>query len=132
MNIAVYRTKALAHVSASLIQLQQMHADLEDLRDRVAAPALLADSGKNIQDIPLEVHIESIRKGIERLNTGRSKAKSIETRYVFLTSECFNCQDMKNEWNVTDDNRLCPFSYMRGVIRMHDEAIKVLDTRGLD
>lgn len=82
MNIAVYRTKALAHVSASLIQLQQMHADLEDLRDRVVAPALLADSGKDIQDIPLEVHIESIRKGIERLNTGRSKAKSIETRYA--------------------------------------------------
>lgn len=59
-----------------------MHADLEDLRDRVVAPALLADSGKDIQDIPLEVHIESIRKGIERLNTGRSNAKSIETGYV--------------------------------------------------
>lgn len=78
MNIAVYRTKALAHVSSSLIQLQQMHADLEELRDRVTAPALLADAGKDMQDIPLEVHIESIRKGVERLNNGRSKVKSIE------------------------------------------------------
>lgn len=86
MNIAIYRTKALAHVSASLIQLQQMHADLEDLRDRVTAPALLADSGKDIQDIPLEVHIESIRKGVERLNTGRNKAKSIEIEYALSSA----------------------------------------------
>lgn len=74
----MYRSKALAHVSASLIQLQQMQSDLEDLRDRVAAPALLADVGKDVQDIPLEVHIESIRKGVERLDSGRKKAKGVE------------------------------------------------------
>lgn len=81
-SITAYRSKALHHVGSSLVQLQQMQTDLEDLRDRVAEPALLADAGKQVQDIPLEVHIESIRKGLERLNTGRDKVKGIENRYA--------------------------------------------------
>lgn len=84
-NIAVYRSKALAHVGASLIQLQQMQADLEDLRDRVTQPALLGDA-----DIPLEVHIESIRKGVDRLNDGRNKAKSKENEYAAIYPPCYS------------------------------------------
>lgn len=81
-GITDYRSKALHHVASSLIRLQQMQTDLEDLRDRVAEPGVLASTGKECQDIPLEVHIESIRKGLERLNMGRNKAKDIENEYV--------------------------------------------------
>jgi len=73
-NIAVYRTRAIAHVSATLIQLQQMSADLEELRERVAAPSLLSE----VQVIPLEQHIDSISRGIERLSTGRTLSKDRE------------------------------------------------------
>lgn len=72
--ISGYRARALAHVSASLIQLQQMQADLEDLRDRVAVPALLGDA-EMAGAVPLEVQVGSIRKGVERLSEGMSKAK---------------------------------------------------------
>ncbi|KAG0640912.1 hypothetical protein HOY80DRAFT_883988 [Tuber brumale] len=101
-NVATYRSKALAHVSASLIRLQQMQSDLEDLRDRVAQPAMLRDAqgeGETIGEIPLEVHVESIRKGVERLNRGRERVKGKENDYV------------------------------RKVLSQHDEAIKVLDAR---
>lgn len=75
--ISGYRSRAMMHVSASLIQLQQMQADLEDLRDRVAAPALLDDAGKT-GSVPLEVQVASIRKGVERLSDGMSSAKKKE------------------------------------------------------
>ncbi|CAZ85127.1 unnamed protein product [Tuber melanosporum] len=99
-NIATYRSRALAHVSASLIRLQQMQSDLEDLRDRVAQPAMLRDTqgeGETAGEIPLEVHVESIRKGVERLNRGRERVKGKENDYV------------------------------RKILGQHDEAIKVLD-----
>lgn len=91
-NIATYRSRALAHVSASLIRLQQMQSDLEDLRDRVAQPVMLRDAqgegeaaGGILLEIPLEVHVESIRKGIERLNRGRERIRGGENEYVSFT-----------------------------------------------
>ncbi|KAI9648584.1 hypothetical protein NHQ30_003221 [Ciborinia camelliae] len=57
------RKTALAHVSGTLLKLQEISAGLEDLRERVAVPELLRDR----IDIPLSVHIESIQKGINRL-----------------------------------------------------------------
>ncbi|CUS12068.1 unnamed protein product [Tuber aestivum] len=99
-NIATYRSRALAHVSASLIRLQQMQSDLEDLRDRVAQPAMLRDAqveGDVIGEIPLEVHVESIRKGVERLNRGRERLKGRENDHI------------------------------RKVLSQHGEEIKVLD-----
>jgi len=88
-NIATYRSRALAHVSASLIRLQQMQSDLEDLRDRVAQPVMLRDAqgegeagGEIPLEIPLEVHVESIRKGIERLNRGRERIRGGENEYA--------------------------------------------------
>ena len=91
-NIANYRSRALAHVSASLIRLQQMQSDLEDLRDRVAQPVMLRDAqgeGEGAREIPLEipleVHVESIRKGIERLNRGRERIRGGENEYASFT-----------------------------------------------
>lgn len=50
-EIRTYRKRALAHVASTLVQLQQVSSDLEDLRQRVATPAL----GGEEAGIPLEV-----------------------------------------------------------------------------
>lgn len=71
-NVGAYRSRALAHVAAALQTLQAMSADMEELRERVAAPEIVGDR------IPVEVHMKSIRAGIERLREGRSKAKERE------------------------------------------------------
>lgn len=57
-----------------------MAASLEDLREKVAEPSLLdATIG---MELPLEVHIDSIRKGVERLNAGRLTARRFEDEYT--------------------------------------------------
>ena len=70
-NIGKYRKTALMLVSRSLLQLQSMQEDLETLRDKVAESEL-------IEEVPLEVHIQSIRRGTERLSEGMGKAKQKE------------------------------------------------------
>ncbi|KAF8840185.1 hypothetical protein BDN67DRAFT_904097 [Paxillus ammoniavirescens] len=69
-DLEEYRKKALAHVTATLRALNWMSDDLEVLRDRVAAPALL--EGK----VPLHVHIESIKHGLERLREGQTRMRA--------------------------------------------------------
>lgn len=87
-NISVYRKRALALVSRSLVQLQTMQSDLEELRDRVAEPGLMDSAGAGaepdaaIERIPLEVHIQSIRRGVDRLSEGMSRAKGREQESV--------------------------------------------------
>ena len=71
-QLGLFRKKALIHVTAALETLQAMSDDMEDLRERVATPELVGPS------IPMEVHIQSIQNGIERLHEGRSKARMIE------------------------------------------------------
>jgi DNA repair ATPase RecN len=75
-NMGGYRKRALVHVVAALQTLQAMSEDMEDLRERVAAPELT--SGR----IPVEVHIKSIKSGLERLREGRLKAKELEAEAV--------------------------------------------------
>ena len=64
-----YRQQALAHVVATLEALKAMTADMEDMRERVAAPELTAGR------IPIEVHMKSIQSGLERLTEGRLRAR---------------------------------------------------------
>ncbi|OBZ62674.1 hypothetical protein A0H81_15035 [Grifola frondosa] len=71
-DLGAYRARALAHVAAALQTLRSMSEDMEDLRERVAAPELVA------QRIPVEVHMRSIRSGMERLREGRLRAKEKE------------------------------------------------------
>lgn len=71
-NVSAYRSRALAHVTAALHTLGTLSADMEELRDRAAAPEIIGDR------IPAAVHMESIRGGIERLKEGRQKAKERE------------------------------------------------------
>ncbi|TFK40184.1 hypothetical protein BDQ12DRAFT_648526 [Crucibulum laeve] len=71
-GLGEYRKQALVHVVAALQTLRSMSDDMEDLRERVAAPDLVGSK------IPVEVHMKSIKIGLERLKEGRIKAKSLE------------------------------------------------------
>lgn len=72
----IYRKKALAHVVAALQTLDALESDMEDLRQRVSAPELVGAA------VPVEVHLKSIRSGLERLREGRMKAKERDEEAV--------------------------------------------------
>ena len=67
-NVEKFRRKALAHVAATLQTLYTLDANMEDLRTRVAAPDIVGDK------IPIEVHIKSIKAGVDRLKEGQMRA----------------------------------------------------------
>ena len=73
-QVNTYRRNAIAHVSGTVIKLQRMGAELEELRERVGSVELLDGNGK----VPLSVHIENIELGVERLEKCRKGAKEIE------------------------------------------------------
>ncbi|KAF7795270.1 hypothetical protein EIP86_006423 [Pleurotus ostreatoroseus] len=68
-SISDYRRRALAQVSAALQTMQGMSEDMEDLRERVAAPELMGER------IPVEVHLKSIKAGLDRLQSDRKRTK---------------------------------------------------------
>ncbi|KAF7986464.1 hypothetical protein HWV62_31245 [Athelia sp. TMB] len=71
-ELGVHRSRALWQVLSALKTLQDMNDDMQDLRERVAAPEIVGSI------IPVELHIQSIRSGLERLKEGRSKARERE------------------------------------------------------
>ncbi|EPQ52782.1 hypothetical protein GLOTRDRAFT_117490 [Gloeophyllum trabeum ATCC 11539] len=71
-NVGGYRKRALAHVVGALQTLEAMNADIEELRERVAAPQLLGEK------VSAEVHMRSIKVGLERLKDMRVRAKEKE------------------------------------------------------
>jgi hypothetical protein len=71
-NVERYRRKALAHVVATLQTLHTLDADMEELRTRVAAPDIVGDK------IPIEVHIKSIKAGVDRLKEGQMRASLMQ------------------------------------------------------
>jgi len=77
-QVGEYRKVAWAHVSGTILQLQAMGAELEELRTRVGSAELLRDH----REIPLSLHIESISLGVERLEAGRKRARELERRHV--------------------------------------------------
>lgn len=77
-EVGKYRRVAWAHVSATIIKLQAMGAELEELRTRVSSAELLKDH----KEIPLSVHVENIRLGVERLEEGRERARRLEQNHV--------------------------------------------------
>ena len=54
-GVGGYRDRALAHVVAALHMLETMAEDMEELRERVAAPRLIGET------IPINVHMKSLR-----------------------------------------------------------------------
>ncbi|KAG8810348.1 hypothetical protein FRC19_004603 [Serendipita sp. 401] len=81
-QVATYRSAAAVQVGGTLIQLEKLAADLDDLRERVAMPLLAEEAS-----IPIEVHITTLRKGVERLTEGRGRAKRREDQVVKRLSE---------------------------------------------
>ncbi|KAI0258393.1 hypothetical protein BC834DRAFT_835706 [Gloeopeniophorella convolvens] len=75
-GVGRYRDRALAHVVAALQMLQTMAEDMEELRERVAAPELVGSA------IPVEVHMKSIRGGLERLRERRHAAHKREEDFT--------------------------------------------------
>lgn len=73
-QLTIYRRTAWDHVSGTMLKLQAIAADLEDLRERMAAPDLL----RTRNDIPLRMHIEHIQLGLDRLETQRSNVRQVE------------------------------------------------------
>ncbi|KAK2003871.1 hypothetical protein LX36DRAFT_565413 [Colletotrichum falcatum] len=69
------RSTAVAQVSALIVDLEKIQAGLGDLRDRVAAPELVRDSAAAV---PLTVHIETIDRGVERLEDARQRIRANE------------------------------------------------------
>ena len=74
-QVNTYRQSAIAHVSGTMLKLQAMGTELEELRERVGGVGLLGGS----QGVPLRVHIENIELGVERLEKGRDRAKELES-----------------------------------------------------
>lgn len=80
------RSTAVAQVSALILELEGIQAGLGDLRDRVAEPELLragsVTEGARIKMIPLSVHIETIDRGVERLEDARKRIRAAENERV--------------------------------------------------
>ncbi|KEF55418.1 uncharacterized protein A1O9_08168 [Exophiala aquamarina CBS 119918] len=77
-QVGQYRKVAWAHITATILTLQRMGTELEELRTRVGSAELLREQ----KEIPLSVHIESIRLGVERLEEGRTRARELEEKHV--------------------------------------------------
>ena len=73
-HVNQYRRAAFDHVSATILKLQAMGSELEELRERVAGPSAFEDKAK----VPLSVHIENIEMGVERLEAGRENLRKTE------------------------------------------------------
>ena len=71
-ELKTYRQQALTRVVNALQTLQMMSADMEDMRERVARPAIAGSA------IAVEVHMRSIQYGLERLREGRIRAKELD------------------------------------------------------
>ncbi|CRK37751.1 hypothetical protein BN1708_007488 [Verticillium longisporum] len=78
------RSQAVSQVSALVVELEKIEAGLGDLRDRVAEPGLARSAigpGPGLGDrgaIPLSVHIETIDRGVDRLEQARRRIRDAE------------------------------------------------------
>jgi septation ring formation regulator EzrA len=68
-NVGLYRNQARVHVTATLQTLRSLSEDMEEMRERVATPGLVGER------IPLEVQMQSIQYGLDRLKENRMKAQ---------------------------------------------------------
>ncbi|CAD6566553.1 MAG: hypothetical protein ASARMPRED_009096 [Alectoria sarmentosa] len=82
-HVNTYRQNAIAHVSGTLVRLQGMGAELEELRERVGGVELLGGKGS----VPLSLHIQNIEMGVERLERGRKGAKQLENEELKKSME---------------------------------------------
>lgn len=86
VKVEKQRSDAVKQVSDLILELQKIEAGLGDLRDRVAEPeaALLktGEDGNFGEPVPMRVHIETINKGVERLESARKRIRAMEDAEV--------------------------------------------------
>jgi hypothetical protein len=73
-HVDAQRRSAIRQLVSLIHDLSDIQSKLGDLRERVAAPELLADNAS----IPLQVHIQTINAGVERLEKARSRIRAEE------------------------------------------------------
>ena len=76
-QIEDYRSAARSKVGEAQVKLQKLEQDLKRLRTRIATPV-----GPNDPRIPLESHIENLRKGVQVLHEANSEAKRKEDQVI--------------------------------------------------
>ena len=81
-QVDTQRSSAVAQVNALILELESIQAGLGDLRDRVAEPEVLRNSIGGSTPVPLSVHIETIDRGVERLEDARSRIRAAENDRV--------------------------------------------------
>jgi len=72
------RVEAVNQVTELVVELRKIQAGLNNLRDRVAEPELVRDR----VDVALSVHIETINRGVERLDAARSRIREVENERI--------------------------------------------------
>lgn len=75
-TLGEYRKKALSHVVLALQALRTLSDDMDDLRERVSTPELAGSR------IPVEVHMKSLRAGMDRLKQSRIRAREQEEEMI--------------------------------------------------
>lgn len=89
-NISAYRRKALKHVSETLLKLQEIEAELNNLRESIAAPEVLG-----WRDMPIRFHIDQVNRATESLSLARGVSKNIE--YQSHRNRVGNMDSVKSE-----------------------------------
>ncbi|KAI0108988.1 hypothetical protein GGR51DRAFT_513970 [Nemania sp. FL0031] len=77
-QVDVQRKAAVVRLSSLVHDLGDIQSKIADLRDRIAAPGLVAET----TPIPLSVHIETINAGIERLESARTRIRIQENERI--------------------------------------------------
>jgi hypothetical protein len=72
------RSNAVQLVNELIVELEKIQASLGDLKGRVSEAGLLRAQA----EVPLSVHIETINRGVERLEVARSRIRSIEDERI--------------------------------------------------
>ena len=70
-QISTYGQAAYTNIGGAILKLQTMSAEIDQLKERLMS--VEPDSGK--PNIPLSVHLENIRLGVERLEEARAFAR---------------------------------------------------------
>ncbi|KAG6074170.1 hypothetical protein E4U16_004185 [Claviceps sp. LM84 group G4] len=76
-QVDAQRSTAVKQVSALILELESIQAGLGDLRDRVTEPQF-SGTGASSAYIPLSVHIETIDRGVDRLQAARRRIRAAE------------------------------------------------------
>ncbi|KAL2127721.1 hypothetical protein VTI74DRAFT_10265 [Chaetomium olivicolor] len=73
-EVNAQRLDAVRQVSELIVELKKIQGALDDLRNRVAEPGLVRGG----VEVPMRVHMETINRGIERLEAARRRIRAVE------------------------------------------------------